>query len=215
MKKNIVILFVFIVVTMQISGCLFNSGVEQNLNAEEVLIYSIIVDSVFNDTYKTIFIDDSTRSLIRFITKSTFSENLFGEEPVEYFKSFFEKKKCDVKKILIKDYVKNNRSKYFLRKNFIPKREHRYLPYRSIYLYKYQKIKKQNELFEAIKNGAKFGIISFSRIGFNSRKTEALIEVHIHRERRGENFFIILKKVNTTWKPVSNCYIYGPYSVQD
>jgi len=210
MKKKILITFLLALVGYSGFSC---SRIDENLNEDEVLIYSTIIDSLFDNSYEEVFINDSTLSLIRFIQKNSLSEHLFGKKPVEYVHSFFKEKECVINEGLIEPYIANNREKYSVSKLELI-RKHKFVPYISIYAYTKGYTPKNKDIKNAMENDLKFGIVSFSRISFAENETEALVEINVHRPNRGETFFSILKKVNETWQFSSNCYLYGPYKVK-
>jgi hypothetical protein len=212
MQKYTIGLLFILPVILHLTNC---SGVDENLCEDEKIIYTMIIDSVFNDSYKIININDSTHSLVRYISQNVFSETLFGEKPETYFKSLFEKKKCTVNKSLIGAFIENNRNKYYIPKNYKPGRDHKYVNYLSIYYYLHARDNYKNKLAREIRDDVKFGLISLSRAGFNSDHTEALLEVNIHRKQRMEIFYSYFKKINGRWKLASNCYLYGPYRIKD
>jgi len=188
--------------------------VDENLNIDEQKIYTMIIDSVFNDSYKMVHINDSTNSLLQYTIKNTFSETLFDKKPDEYYRSFFEEKNCHINDDLIKSFIHNNRKKYYIPKNYRPVRDHKFVNYLSIYYYLHTRNNFKNRLAREIRDDVKFGLISISRAGFNKDHTEALIEVNIHRKQLKQIFYSHLKKVNGLWKFESNCYMYGPYEVK-
>ena len=212
MHKYLTVLIFILPVLLQLCAC---SSVEKNLNEDEKIIYTMIIDSVFNDTYKIIHINDSTHSLVRYIIKGSFSETLFDKEPEEYYRSFFIEKNCSIGDDLIESFIKNNRTSYYITKNYKPDRNYKYVNYLSIYYYLRVRDDKKNKLALEIKDDVKFGLISLSRVGFNSDRTEALIEVNIHRKQLKEIFYSHLKKINRTWKFASPCYLYGPYRIKE
>lgn len=212
MLRYILVIILILPVIMNLSAC---QGVDKNLNEDEKIIYTMIIDSVFDSTYQVININDSTHSLTRYTAKNTFSETLFGEEPGAWFKSFFKKKNCSVDEKLIERFIDNNRKKYFIAGDFKLPRYHKFVNYLSIYYYLRMKDNQKNKLTMEIRDEGKFGIISFSRAAFNDNHTKALIEVNIHRKRQKEIFFSTLKKVNGSWTFSSNCYMYGPFRIRE
>jgi len=181
---------------------------------EEKLIYSVIIDSLFNTSYDIVFIEDSSRSINQYIQKNLFSEILFGQEVEEYYTSFFKKKHCDFEMELVHDFINANRANYFLPGTYIPERKHKYVSYSNIYYYINGLRQKKNPLIQASFKDSTFGVISFSRAGFNNEQTEAFLEVNVFRIQKGEVFFAYLKKRNGQWHSVFNCYMYGPYKIR-
>ncbi len=184
-------------------------------DADEQQIFSYLIDSVFNESYSTVVILDSTMSVMRFATKTTFSEDLFGQEPLPYLISFFQKKECRPDKALLKAFTEQNREKYLLAGRYQPQRNHIYASYRSVYDFMYGSLNKDNDLYETVRSGKRFGIISFSRVGYSDGKDRAMMEVNIFRKRRGENFYLTLKRKDGGWRIQSKCYAYGPYKVKE
>jgi len=212
MQKIIIILFFILPSMIYLSNC---SGVDDNLNEDEQIIYTMIIDSIFNDTYRIIHINDSTHSLLRYIIKNTFSETLFNQEPQEYYGSFFKERNCLINEDLIKTFIRNNRKQYYIPENYKPDRDHKFVNYLSIYYFIRSGENQKNRLTLEIKDDVKFGLISLSRAGFNHDRTEALIEVNIHRKQLKEIFYCYLKKINGQWEFDSNCYMYGPYRIKE
>ena len=190
-------------------SCSFHSETEKN--QEETLVYSAIIDSVFNDSLIYIFVEDSTHSLVRYITKNTFSEELFGKDPEQYFIDLFNEKNSDINQSLIKAYIENNRHDLYLADTLKINRINEFVPFMDIYAYRLGYKIRKSHITQKIRAGEKIGIISFSRVGFNRNLDECLLEVSVHLGKRSENFFLNLKKNNGTWQQKAHCYIYGPY----
>ncbi len=133
MNKRIRYILFLSFLVVYISSCTFNSTDETI--QEESSIYSTIIDSVFDDSYSTIFIEEDTRSIIRFIKKSTFSEELFNKDPEEYFEYLFTEKKSKIDKDLIPKYIAANRLNRTLKEKYTPNRNYVFLPYKIIYFY--------------------------------------------------------------------------------
>ncbi len=195
---------------------LLGSCVEERVpDEQEQQIFSFIIDSVFNKSYQTVALLDSSMSVMRFTTKTTFSEDLFGQQPLPYLLSLFREKGCRPDEPLLQSFVGRNRKKYLLKGQFSLQRNFTYTSYRSVYNFIYGSVNKDSDLYATVQSKKRFGIISLSRAGFNDDKTMALVEVNIFRKRRGENFFISLRKNKNTWAVRSICYVYGPYKVRD
>jgi len=207
MKNIFIFLFSFL-----ITACLFDSNEKQAIE-DEKQIYSTITDALFDSSYKVIILEDSSRSMNRYIIKNLFSKTLFGKGVEEYYTSFFKEKDCTVAENLIEDFIERNLINIYLPDNFSPAREHKFISYRAIYYFIYGYVSRKHPLFEISNNDTKFGIISFSRAGFYNDNSEALMEVNISRKKKGEIFFISLKKVNDVWHIDSHCYMYGPYKI--
>ena len=195
-------------------SCSFERGHKQILD-DEKQIYSVIIDSLYNDSYDLIFIEDSSHSINQYIQKNLFSEILFGQELDEYYSSFFKKKQCDYDMELVHDFIDNNRLNYFMPGNYSPGRNFKYVTYSNIYYYINGLHQKKNPLIKTSFTDSTFGVISFSRAGFNNDQTEAFLEVNVFRIQKGEVFFAYLKKKSGQWHSVSNCYMYGPYKIRD
>lgn len=204
-----------VIILLQTSGCIKREDLNRPLDADEIFIYSAIIDSLFNDSYEKVFINEKTLSVMRFIKKTSLSEHLFEEEPAEYFRKFFLEKKCVVSEELIENYIEFNRQKFPLFDKLKLNREIGYAPHLSIYAFSRGTTPKHEQLKKALNDKIKFGVISFSHISFAEDKTEAMLEVNIHRRNRGETFYSFLKKVNRDWQFLPNCYVYGPYKVKD
>ena len=58
-----------------------------------------------------------------------------------------------------------------------------------------------------LRRGVHFPLLSFSRIGFNSDKTEAIFEINYYFPRAGSRYFIYLQKENNRWKVINRIMI--------
>ncbi len=207
--KKIFILFIPVFILM------VSCAGEQVPDAREQQIFSFIIDSVFNDSYQTVAILDSSMSVMRFATKTTFSEDLFGREPLPYLLSLFREKGCRPDKALLEAFIERNKGKYPLAERYKPGRNYIFTSYRSVYDFMYGSVNRDSDLYQTVQSKKRFGIISLSRAAFNSDQSLALVEVNIFRKRRGENFFITLKKNKDAWRVKSVCYVHGPYKVRE
>ena len=208
--KPIIILIYIIPLILTFSSC---SEVDQGLTKDEQTIYTMIIDSVFDETYKILYINDSTHSLVRYTIKNIFSETLFGKPPKEYYRSFFKEKNCNIDDDIVETFIENNCKQYYIPENYQPGRDHKFVNYLSIYYYLRAGDSYKNKLAREIRDNVKFGLISLSRVGFNTDHNEALIEVNIHRKQLKEIFYSHLKKTNGTWRFSTNCYLYGPFKI--
>ena len=59
-----------------------------------------------------------------------------------------------------------------------------------------------------LRRGIHFPLLSFSRIGFNNDRTEAILEINYYFPRAGSGYFIYLQKENNNWRIINRIMIW-------
>jgi len=184
-------------------GCTNNSRITGSITKEEYDIYSIVIDSLYNRDSDSVFIlPDSTE-------RNYFSENYRGFKNGKWFEmneldclknkdSIWVKSDC---KELSNDYKASN-EKYFTINISQIKSSVKICQLSTDALHKiFNPTNKDGwtEFYKLFPNAG--GILHFSRIGFNTRRDQAVLYHSCGKSGLdGVGFYILLHKINSVWR---------------
>ena len=206
------ILFFTFSVLLLSSCSIFES--KERMYEDELLVYREIFAFLSDSVPCRIYLENDSRSILHYVTESTFSRDLYGKDPHQYLAGFFAEKHFDVPGNLINAFMDMNEDTYPLNIMMPPTGDVEFITALSIDYYRNNKISTTNPLYNAIHDSAHFEALSLSRVGFSDFKSQALVQVMRHFINRSEDYFVWLIKENEHWKVKEICYVHGPNPVR-
>jgi len=188
MKKYRILLFIFLFFNIVGIGCIMADDIEQLMFSNDEIE---IMNFVINDIMNVILIPNNETILINRNIDFSKINLTTGLSPtqLENSNNFKEKYLNDISDELWQSLHSYNSKRYIfdLETKFNILRNYRLLSISN------------NDKEGNLRRGESYPLLSFSRIGFNNNKTEAILEVNYFFPHAGSGFIIHLKKENNLW----------------
>lgn len=196
MKTNIALLFTLICIFLYI-GCSRKTGCKDLENKTES------IDAIDYQIYSLVLSEIQVKAKI-FIVKQRIPKTNFNSKNIdpEYFNQLFKQVFPELSKTVLNNYKKANSTTISLENKFdvSPKTVKLVTEEELNSIFSGQNLDENWYNFQA-KYPDSNGLIRLNRIGYNSCRTEAILEISISKaSENAEGLILLLKKIDDVWK---------------